>query len=56
MAHLIFSPEEEFEIAQRIRDEISVLGTLFTDADFRTIVMEQYPARYWREDEYWRLH
>jgi hypothetical protein len=56
MAHLIFSLGEEFEIAQRIWEEISVPGTLFTDADFRAIAMEEYMARYWREDEDWRLH
>jgi hypothetical protein len=56
IAHLVFITEEEFETAQRIREEICVPRTLFTDADFLAIAMEEYLARYWREDEDWRLH
>jgi hypothetical protein len=54
IAHQTFTPEEEFEIAERIRQEISIPGTLFTDGDFRAIAMEEYLARYWSEDEDWR--
>jgi hypothetical protein len=53
-AHEKFTPEEEAKIAQRIRDEIATPGTLFTDSDFRALAMEEFLARYWREDEDWR--
>jgi hypothetical protein len=56
IAHQVFTPGEEFEIAQRIRDEISIPGTLFTDADFRAVAMEEYLARRWQEGEDWRAY
>jgi hypothetical protein len=50
-SHQTFTSEEEIEIAQRIRDEIAIPGTLFTDSDFQALAMEEFLARYWREDE-----
>jgi hypothetical protein len=56
IARQTFTPEEEFEIAERIREEVSLAGTLLTDANFRAIAMDEYLARYWHEKEDWRLH
>jgi hypothetical protein len=46
LGHRIFTGDEEQQFFDRIRHEISMLGTLFTDEDFRMLEMEEYIARY----------
>ena len=42
----IFSEEEESSIAAMIRGEFLTKGLLFTDAEFRALIMDQYLSKY----------
>jgi hypothetical protein len=46
LSHRIFSDAEESRISERIRNEILTPGMLFTDEDFRHLIMEEHLGRY----------
>jgi hypothetical protein len=51
LSHRMFDDGEERQISDRIRSELILPGMLFTDDDFRVLIMQEHLSRYGSEDE-----